>query len=158
MVIPDIFFLIKKITDAYQSGVSIRKSPITQTAICITGGHMKPLSTALLTVLALQTATTAHAAQKPLFDFADKERWIIRARVLDIDPDEDSTVNGLAANVDADYGFTPELDFTYFFTDHVAARIDSGHQQARDGNRYRSGSGRCVGIAAAYQRAISFQS
>tara|TARA_B100001564_G_C20435725_1_gene576681 strand:- start:181 stop:789 length:609 start_codon:yes stop_codon:yes gene_type:complete len=58
-----------------------------------------------------------------LFDFTDTKRWLIRARAISIDPDEQSTVNNLNADVTAEDKITPELDFTYFFTDHVAAEL-----------------------------------
>ena len=62
---------------------------------------------------------------KPLFDMTDSHRWIIRLRGIDVDPDVSSTVTGLPAGtkIKVDNAFTPELDFTYFFTDHVAAEL-----------------------------------
>ncbi len=30
-----------------------------------------------------------------LFDFADKERWIIRARALMVEPDEDASISAI---------------------------------------------------------------
>lgn len=51
-----------------------------------------------------------------------KERFMIRARIIDVVPDEDSTTN-IGGEIDADFGITPELDFTYFFTDHIAAEL-----------------------------------
>ncbi|MGE0754330.1 MAG: OmpW family protein [Alphaproteobacteria bacterium] len=87
---------------------------------------MKKLFAALLTGTLLQAAAPAFAdTHKPLFDFADESRWIIRARAISVTPDEDSTVTGLAAGTkaEADYGVAPELDFTYFFTDHIASEL-----------------------------------
>jgi len=85
---------------------------------------MKKLGLALLAGTFLQAAPMpSYAGDKPIFDFADKERWIIRARAINIDPDEDSTVTGLAADVSADDATVPEVDFTYFFSDHIGAEL-----------------------------------
>ncbi|MFW0777888.1 MAG: OmpW/AlkL family protein [Rickettsiales bacterium] len=85
---------------------------------------MKKLLSSLLIASALQTpATIALAEDKPLFDFSDKSRWIIRMRAINVEPAEGSSVTGLATKVDADGGYAPEFDFTYFFTDHVAAEL-----------------------------------
>jgi outer membrane protein len=84
---------------------------------------MKPLHTALLAATLLTAPGSAFAEAKPLFDFADKERWIVRLRAIDVQPDESSTVSGLAANVKADNQIVPELDFTYFLTDHIGAEL-----------------------------------
>lgn len=55
-------------------------------------------------------------------DWDAKERFMIRARVIGVLPDEESTttING---QVTADDAVVPELDFTYFFTDHIAAEL-----------------------------------
>jgi len=84
---------------------------------------MKTLALALLAGSFL--ASPAMAEDKPLFDFTDKERWMVRVRAINVAPDESSTVTGLAAGtkVDADNAYTPEIDFSYFFTDHVAAEL-----------------------------------
>ncbi|MCH2038395.1 MAG: hypothetical protein MK137_07380 [Rickettsiales bacterium] len=85
---------------------------------------MKRLFLALLTGTVLQSVAPAMADEaKPLFDFADKERWIIRARAISVSPDVSSTISGLNDTVDADEAYTAELDFTYFFTDNVAAEL-----------------------------------
>ena len=87
---------------------------------------MKKFCTILLVGTLLQLATPLAAHEfKPLFDFADKDRWIIRVRIIDVSPDESSTVTGLPAGTKAkaDIAWTPELDFTYFFTNNVAAEL-----------------------------------
>jgi outer membrane protein len=85
---------------------------------------MKKLSLALLAGTLLQaTPMPSHASDKPIFDFADKERWIFRARAINVDPDEDSKVTGLVADVTADDATVPEIDFTYFFSDHIGAEL-----------------------------------
>lgn len=51
-----------------------------------------------------------------------KERFMLRARVIAVTPDEDSTTT-IGGEIDADTGITPELDLTYFFTDNIAAEL-----------------------------------
>lgn len=85
---------------------------------------MKKLCTALATGLLLQVATPAIASEyETLFDFADKDRWIVRVRAINIDPDESSKVTGLSADVTADNQAVPEIDFSYFFTKNIAAEL-----------------------------------
>lgn len=60
---------------------------------------------------------------------------LVRARVLNVSPDESGNV--LVASDDSDSGFDavvkedyiPELDFTYFFTDHFGAELILGTSQ-----------------------------
>ena len=74
-------------------------------------------------------ATSAYAKQDnqpgefrtdSLFDFSDKERWIIRARALMVDPSESASVSVIGGSVDIDEQYVPELDFTYFLTRNFA--------------------------------------
>ena len=54
----------------------------------------------------------------------EKSPWMIRARLLGIEPDDDSsdiTVIGGKATVDD--AITADVDFSYFFSDHVAAEL-----------------------------------
>jgi outer membrane protein len=89
---------------------------------------MKPLSKTLLGAVALVAllsgANTAHAdpssvAGTPILA---KERFQIRARALGVLPAEDSSVN-VGGEVAVSDSMTPEVDLTYFFTDHVAAEL-----------------------------------
>ena len=52
-----------------------------------------------------------------------KERFMIRARVISVTPDEDSSTSLPGTKVGAHHGYTPEVDFSYFFTDHIAAEL-----------------------------------
>ena len=61
-------------------------------------------------------------------DFAkeDKEHlspWQVRVRALAILPDEEASIRPVAGSVDVDEAVTPELDISYFFTDHIAAEL-----------------------------------
>ncbi|HYC02475.1 MAG TPA: OmpW family outer membrane protein [Azospirillaceae bacterium] len=55
---------------------------------------------------------------------------LVRGRVLWVEPDESSSLRlgatPIAGKVDADIGVVPELDFTYFFTDSLAAELILG--------------------------------
>ncbi len=87
---------------------------------------MNKLTVLMLAGATMLTSFSAHAEEQKsegFFDLMDKERWLVRFRMLNIDPDEDSTVTGLAADAAADNAFTPELDFSYFFTPNVAAEL-----------------------------------
>ncbi|MBL4638926.1 MAG: OmpW family protein [Kordiimonadaceae bacterium] len=48
--------------------------------------------------------------------------WLVRLRVIDVSPDVSSTTSiGGAATVESSW--VPELDITYFWTDHVATEL-----------------------------------
>ncbi len=74
--------------------------------------------------MAALLATGAQAGD----DFVGKEKgtFMVRARIIDVKPDESGNV--LVAADDSDSGwdvkltedYVPEVDFTYFFTDHFA--------------------------------------
>lgn len=49
-----------------------------------------------------------------------KERFQIRGRIVGIFADGDGTVDGTSLDTDVGDAVTPELDLTYFFTDHIA--------------------------------------
>ncbi len=49
--------------------------------------------------------------------------WQIRVRGIGIIPDENATVTVLGGDVDVSNEVVPELDITYFFTDHFAAEL-----------------------------------
>jgi len=58
---------------------------------------------------------------------AEDNPWMVRARALAVLPDEAAglSVGGTNLAGDADIGdqYVPELDFTYFFTDNIAAEL-----------------------------------
>lgn len=88
---------------------------------------IKYLTTVATLGLTLAAATPAFAADgKPtdgLWDITNKDKWLVRFRIINVDPDENSSVTGLKADVTADDSFTPEVDFSYFFTKHIAAEL-----------------------------------
>lgn len=64
------------------------------------------------------------AIMLPTFAAAKEEGdWLIRARGIYVTPDESATISLIGGDADIGKRFTPELDFTYFFTDNVAAEL-----------------------------------
>lgn len=62
---------------------------------------------------------------------------MVRARVIGVLPDEDSTVTVIGGKVDASNAYTGELDVTYFFTDNIAAELIAAttkHKMSVDGS------------------------
>lgn len=51
-----------------------------------------------------------------------KERFMVRARLIDVLPEDNSSTT-IGGSIDADFRVAPEVDFTYFFTDHIAAEL-----------------------------------
>jgi outer membrane protein len=51
-----------------------------------------------------------------------QERFMIRARLIDVIPNDDSSTT-IGGTIDPEFGIAPEVDFTYFFTDHFAAEL-----------------------------------
>lgn len=94
---------------------------------------MNKINALALGICGVLLSTAAHATSQnhshhgfrsdSLFDFTDKERWIIRARALMVDPDESANITQIGGTVDIDEQYVPELDFTYFFTRNVAAEL-----------------------------------
>lgn len=66
---------------------------------------------------------TSTSIESELFNIMDKDRWLVRFRLIDVDPDEASSVSGLNGDVTADNALVPEIDISYFFTDHIAAEL-----------------------------------
>jgi len=86
---------------------------------------MKKLSLTILATTLLQAAPAMADFKNndTLFDFADKERWIFRTRMLMVEPDESANISAIGGTVDIDEQYVPEIDFTYFFTENVAAEL-----------------------------------
>lgn len=71
----------------------------------------------LATVLILSALVTLSAQQKG--------DWLVRARLLGVLPQVEDDL-GNAGEVQINDAWVPELDFTYFFTDHLAAELILG--------------------------------
>lgn len=52
----------------------------------------------------------------------DKSPWLVRGRIINVNPDESSTVS-IGGDVTAGDSFQPELDISYFWTDHFATEL-----------------------------------
>ena len=84
---------------------------------------MKKLSKLALMASVVSMAAAAPAVAKDLGDSAwSKERFQIRVRGIGVLPDGGghTTING---KPDPDNAIVPEVDFTYFFTEHIAAEL-----------------------------------
>lgn len=63
----------------------------------------------------LPCAAWAQAGQSP---------WMIRARLLSVVPDDDSsTITTIGGNAEVDDAISGDVDFSYFFTDRIAAEL-----------------------------------
>jgi len=50
--------------------------------------------------------------------------WMIRARLLSVVPDDDSsTITTIGGNAEVDDALSGDVDFSYFFSDHIAAEL-----------------------------------
>ena len=84
---------------------------------------MRSFSKLLLCGVAV-TVLSAPAVAKDLGDgYWAKERFQIRARVIDVIGDGDGSITQNGLKTDVDHAVTPEIDFTYFFTENIAAEL-----------------------------------
>ena len=79
----------------------------------------KTLSTAGFLCLAAFAHAEDTQTEKGIFG---KERFMIRGRIINVVPSESSSTS-LNGTIDADNDTVPEIDFTYFMTDHIAAEL-----------------------------------
>jgi outer membrane protein len=73
----------------------------------------------MTTALVLAVANTPAFAQS---DLLSKDRFQVRVRALGVLPDESSSVN-IGGEVKVSNTVVPEIDLTYFLTDHIAAEL-----------------------------------
>ena len=59
----------------------------------------------------------------PSVSYAGEGDWLIRARGIYVAPNESATITTINGNVTINNVVTPELDFTYFMSDNVAAEL-----------------------------------
>lgn len=62
----------------------------------------------------LTTGAVAQEAQSP---------WQVRLRAISIVPDEDASVSAIGGDIGIDTAVVPEVDISYFFTDHIAVEL-----------------------------------
>ena len=72
----------------------------------------------------LMATTSANAANRTVAgkSWDAKERFLIRARAIDVIPDESSTTS-IGGEITVSDQVVPEVDFSYFFTDYIAAEL-----------------------------------
>lgn len=91
---------------------------------------MKKMMTSLLAFAAILAVAQPAIAGEMAIDndtvegksLLAKERFQVRARVIGVLPEEDSTVD-IGGDVGLTNAVTPEVDLTYFMTDHIAAEL-----------------------------------
>ncbi len=54
---------------------------------------------------------------------ADAGDFLVRLRGLGVVPNESASITPIGGSVDIDASIVPEIDFTYFFTDHIAVEL-----------------------------------
>lgn len=79
---------------------------------------MRTILTVLLTVFALSPALAQDAPSSP--------KWQARLRGVVVAPDESADIEAIGGDVDISTAVIPELDFTYFFTENIAAELILG--------------------------------
>jgi len=73
-------------------------------------------TTAIGIILLLVAVSTGIAAE-------GNSSLLVRARAIAVVPDESSRISTIGGKVDVDESVMPELDITYFFTDHIAVEL-----------------------------------
>ncbi|WP_272149157.1 OmpW/AlkL family protein [Tenacibaculum aiptasiae] len=56
----------------------------------------------------------------------DEKKWQARFRWVSVMPNESATIGTIGGDVEISNSFIPELDFTYFFTENIAAELILG--------------------------------
>ncbi len=84
---------------------------------------MRKLFAVLLVGLLSTASIQAQDADDASSDFS---KWQVRLRGLVITPDESATIEVIGGDVEISSAFIPELDFTYFFTENLAAELILG--------------------------------
>ncbi len=76
----------------------------------------------LILAAAAALATTLSCAPAQAFEGGD---FLVRGRLLGVIPDESANVS-IGGNVDIDTSVVPEVDLTYFITDHIGVEVIAG--------------------------------
>lgn len=79
----------------------------------------------LLTVLSV-LALNAMAQEKEDVKVNDFKKWQVRLRGVGVVPTESAKIGVIGGDVNISNALIPELDFTYFFTEHIAAELILG--------------------------------
>lgn len=81
------------------------------------------LKTALLSATLLATLSPLAPAYAQTPGWKQAGDVLVRGRIIGVIPNEDQSVSPIGGTVDIDNSVNPELDFSYFFTDHIAAEL-----------------------------------
>lgn len=79
--------------------------------------RISPLLKVLTCAAALQIGAAATVADD------GKSPWQIRVRAISVTPDESSTIGTIGGQATVDSSIVPELDITYFWSDHFATEL-----------------------------------
>lgn len=80
----------------------------------------------------LPFALTAVALVLALPACADEGPWMVRGRILDMNPKNDNSPLSPVGKVEAEHKAFPEVDFSYFFTKNIAAELILTYPQSHD--------------------------
>ncbi|MEZ5903356.1 MAG: OmpW family protein [Alphaproteobacteria bacterium] len=84
---------------------------------------MKKITLSALLLGTVLGVIATPALARDLGDPLSKERFQIRGRVIGVLADGDGRESVTSLKTDVDNAVTPEVDFTYFFTDHIGAEL-----------------------------------
>ncbi|QQU02685.1 OmpW/AlkL family protein [Myroides odoratus] len=85
---------------------------------------MKKLFLSLLGAVLLM-GNTATAQETPTNE-KESYKWQVRLRGVGVIPHNRAEIGGIGGQIDVNNNFIPELDFTYFFTENIAAELILG--------------------------------
>ncbi len=77
----------------------------------------------VLSLLSAATFAPAAAQAGETFDWFSKENLQVRARMIAVNANGDGHIVGTSTETDVTSTYTPEIDISYFFTDHIAAEL-----------------------------------
>ena len=101
-----------------------RKSELQRTTKEITMRNIfKRLTPILLGAALIATAASAAYSADNNNDTAWAGKWLVRGRLLGVLPDVGSSSTTIGGHVDVKNSVVPEVDASYFFTDHIAAEL-----------------------------------
>lgn len=79
-----------------------------------------------LTVLSVFALTSVFAQDNEEAQSESFKKWQVRLRGVGVIPNEEANIGIIGGDVNISNSFIPELDFTYFFTEHFAAELILG--------------------------------
>lgn len=86
---------------------------------------MKKLAFAVM-ALSLFSVNFANAQKDETTKSTEFKNWMVRLRGVGVIPSESASISAIGGDVAISNNFIPELDFTYFFTKHIAAELILG--------------------------------